>query len=282
MGRYFEQVMQEEGLNMIAENPCKLLDFGKLVLGEKRRAYDGNTGDSELVIVILSGTCDVKVGGQSFNGIGGRSSVFHGKPYALYIPPKTDYELTISSEKTHRLEAAFAFAKAAKEQAAFVIKPDEVVTGKWGISNFARDFRLILVEGVHQHSVNRLIVGETLVPSGNWATYPPHKHEKDDPPREVFMEEMYYFKVSPPEGWGLAKCYTEDGELDEVKTIRDETILKMPKGYHTVVSAPGCVMYYLWFLAGNTRTQRAVTDPKLAWIEKAIPMIGNIKENLSI
>ena len=95
------------------------------------------------------------------------------------------------------------------------------------------------------------------------------------------MEEMYYFRVAPNDGWGLAKYYTDDKSIDEVYTVKDDTILMMPKGYHTVVSAPGYTTYYLWFLAGGTRTQATVDDPNVGWVSRAIPMIRNIEENLS-
>ena len=43
----------------------------------------------------------------------------------------------------------------------------------------------------------RLIVGETYTPSGNWSTYPPHRHKVDNLPAEAAHEEMYYFRVNP-------------------------------------------------------------------------------------
>ena len=173
-------------------------------------------------------------------------------------------------------------AKAEDGSAPFQIQPDQVRTGKWGISNFSRTFHQILVQGQHPgRRVHRLIVGETFTPSGNWSTYPPHRHEHDNPPHEAFMEEMYYFRVAPNDGWGLAKYYTDDESIDEVYTVKDDTILMMPKGYHTVVSAPGYTTYYLWFLAGDTRTQATVDDPNVGWVSRAIPMIRNIEENLS-
>ena len=94
------------------------------------------------------------------------------------------------------------------------------------------------------------------------------------------MEEINYYRVSPEDGWGLAKHYTDAGDIDSVHTVRDDSVLMIPRGYHTVVSAPGCVTYYLWFLAGETRTQAARLDPRSQWVSRAIPMIQNAKENL--
>ena len=277
---YFEQLKQNDGLNMIQENPCQLLNFGKLVI-PAGGSYAGNTGDSEAVLVIMAGVADIEAGTARFSNIGGRTSVFSGKPHSVYLPPNCDYTIKVDKDAS-QFEAALAMAKADDGASPYVIAPDEVVSGKWGISNFSRTFNQILVKGLHpEKKVSRIIIGETFTPSGNWSTYPPHKHEKDDLPREAFMEEMYYFKVNPSDGWGLAKHYTDDGSIDDVYTVKDETILKMPKGYHTVVSAPGYTTYYLWFLAGNTRTQAVVSDPNVGWVNRVVPIIKNIEDNLS-
>ena len=277
---YFANVRSEEGLNPLKENPCALLDFAKIALppgGE----YEGNTGDREALLVVLSGTAAVTACSVEFPTVGGRPNVFSGLPHAVYMPPECPYRIAVP-EGVNGFEAAFPMAKAADGSAPFLIDPSQILTGKWGISNFSRQFRRILTQGQHPgRKVTRLIVGETITPSGNWSTYPPHRHEHDDLPREVFMEEMYYFRVTPNDGWGLAKYYTDDRGIDEAYTVKDDTILMMPKGYHTVVSAPGYMTYYLWFLAGNTRTQAAVDDPNVGWVSRAIPMIQNIEENLS-
>ena len=90
-------------------------------------------------------------------------------------------------------------------------------------------------------------------------------------PREAFHEEMYFFKVSPSDGFGLARHYDET--MDTTHTVKDNTILMVPKGYHTVVSAPGYMTYYLWFLAGNHRTQAVAEDAALTWVGKTVPML---------
>lgn len=271
---YFENVEQKTGLNKVKENPCNLLDFGKVVL-KKGECYKGQSGENEILMVILGGKAVIKVDGVDFGVVGGRPNVFSGKPHSVYIPCSSEYEIVAES---FNFEAAMAMAKCDEKYEPYVINPEEVETGKWGISNFSRNFHGINVN--HKGAVKRLIAGETYTPSGNWSTYPAHKHEVDNLPNEVFMEEMYYFKVNSPEGFGLAKYYTDDLSIDEVYTVKNETILMMPKGYHTVVSAPGFTTYYLWFLAGNCRIQCPVTDPNQAWVNKAVPMIKNIEDNL--
>ncbi len=277
---YFANIKNASGHNPLESNPCQLLDFAKITLAPGEE-YSGNTGEREAVLVILNGTASVSACGVDFGLIGERPNVFAGKPHSVYMPPNCPYKIAVPSDGG-RFEAALPMAQAEDGSAPFVITPDDVRTGKWGISNFSRNYRQILVKGQQSgRLVSRLIVGETLTPSGNWSTYPPHRHEFDNLPHEAFMEEMYYFRVSPNDGWGLAKYYTDDGSIDEAYTVKDDTILMMPKGYHTVVSAPGYTTYYLWFLAGNTRTQATVDDPHVGWVSRAIPMIQNIEENLS-
>jgi 5-deoxy-D-glucuronate isomerase len=79
----------------------------------------------------------------------------------------------------------------------------------------------------------------------------------EDLPREAYHEEMYFFKVSPADGFGICHYYNDQGE-EENFTVRDNTIMMAPLGYHTVVSAPGYTTYYLWFLAGEQRVQATV------------------------
>jgi len=277
---YFADVRSEVGLNPLGENPCALLDFAKIAL-PPGGTYEGNTGDREGLLVVLSGTATINACSVEFENVGGRPNVFSGLPHAVYMPPDCPFKISVP-EGARGFEAALPMAKASDGSAPFLIEPSQVRTGKWGISNFSRRFHQILVQGQHPgRRVSRLIVGETFTPSGNWSTYPPHRHEHDNPPHEAFMEEMYYFRVAPSEGWGMAKYYNDDRSIDEAYTVKDDTILMMPTGYHTVVSAPGYATYYLWFLAGNTRVQAAVDDPDVGWVSRTIPMIKNIEENLS-
>ena len=158
----------------------------------------------------------------------------------------------------------------------YIIAPVQVASGIWGTANFKRNFHQILTLAAQPElPARRLIVGETFTPSGNWSTYSPHKHQVDDLPREAYHEEMYYFKVNPADGFGICHYYNEDGE-EENFTVRDNTIHMMPKGFHTVVSAPGYTTYYLWFLAGEQRVQATVDDPDLGWVGRTVPMLKEL------
>ena len=267
MSTYFETVPNASGLNRLPSNPCSLLDMQLLVLADGE-SLSATTRDREVCAVLMGGKGTFTVNAQTFTNIGGRPNVFSGKPHSVYIPCQSSYTITAHG----RLEVALTSAPSDLVTAPYVIGPEKVTTGVWGAANFSRNFYQILtLAGQPDLPAKRLIVGETFMPSGNWSTYPPHKHEQDNLPREAFHEEMYFFKVSPADGFGLLRHYTD--EVDAAYVIRDNTILMAPKGYHTTVSAPGYSTYFLWFLAGNHRIQATVDDPALAWVARTVPML---------
>jgi 5-deoxy-glucuronate isomerase len=96
--------------------------------------------------------------------------------------------------------------------APYVIAPERVASGVWGAANFTRRFHQILTEAAQPDlPARRLIVGETFTPSGNWSTYPPHRHEADALPGEAYHEEMYFFKVNPTDVLASATTTTTGG-----------------------------------------------------------------------
>ena len=264
---YFESVPSATGMNKPPANPCKLLDFGYLILNDGEQ-YASASGEREILAVILGGRGSFEVGGTRFGNLGGRPNVFSGKPHAVYFPCQAKYRI----EANGRLEVGMVSAPSDLDTEPYVILPDRVTAGVWGAANFSRNYHQILTQiGQPDLPARRLIVGETFTPSGNWSTFPPHRHEKDDLPREAYHEELYFFKVSPPDGFGLTRSYSD--EIDTAFVVRDNTILLAPKGYHTVVSAPGYTTYYLWALAGNHRVQATADDPSLAWVARTVPML---------
>ncbi len=265
--RYFETVPKKSGMNNLPSNPCELLDFDLLVLGNGETC-EGTTANREYCAVVLGGKAAFVVGENKFDDVGGRPNVFSGKPHSVYMPCQSKY--TIKAKGT--VEIAFCSAPSDLATAPYVIPPERVATGVWGAANFSRNFHQILTLASQADlPAQRLIVGETYTPSGNWSTFPPHRHEKDDLPREAYHEEMYFFKVNPADGFGMARYYND--ELDTGFIVRDSTILMAPKGFHTVVSAPGYTTYYLWFLAGSQRVQATVDDPALSWVSRTVPML---------
>ena len=267
---YFEPIPTQLGLNKLPSNPCKLLDFHLLCLTESQ-SYEGQSRDREVLAVLLGGKGAFTVNNHTFENVGGRPNVFSGKPYSVYIPSHASYTITAHGN----LEVGLCSAPSDLQTDPYLIAPSEVASGVWGAANFSRNFHQILTQVSQPHlPAARLIAGETYTPSGNWSTYPPHKHETDNLPREAYHEEMYYFRVNGPDGFGIARFYT--GDLDIGYIVRDNTILMVPHGYHTVVSAPGYTTYYLWFLAGNHRTQAVMDDPNFSWVGRTVPMLRDL------
>jgi 5-deoxy-glucuronate isomerase len=271
--RYHCYIPAEDGHNTLPFNPCRLLDFAllKLAAGE---SWSGESGDREILAVILGGQATFTVGDRKFEAVGGRTDVFSGKPHSVYIPAGT----AVTVEAVGPVEIALPSAPSTESHITepYVIEPDRVASGRWGAANFSRNYHQILTE-VSQPDLPaaRLIVGETYTPSGNWSTYPPHRHKFDNLPAEAAHEEMYYFRINPSDGFGICRMYTDEG-YEENFTARDHGMQMMPEGYHTVVSAPGYTTYYLWMLAGSQRTQGALEDVNLAWVGRSVPVLRDL------
>jgi 5-deoxy-glucuronate isomerase len=269
--RYHCYIPAEPGRNELPFNPCTLLDFTLLKLAAGQR-WSGESGDREILAVVLGGRADFTVGGEKFPAVGGRPHVFGGRPHSVYLPAGS----TVTIEAAGPAEIALPSAPSDLDVPPYVIEPARVAGGRWGAANFGRTYHQILTEIAQPDlPAARLIVGETYTPSGNWSTYPPHRHKVDNLPAEAAHEEMYYFRVNPSDGFGICRMYTDEG-YEENFTVRDHGVHMMPEGYHTVVSAPGYTTYYLWFLAGAQRTQGAHEDTDLAWVGRTVPMIRDL------
>ena len=234
--------------------------------------FQAETPGREILAVILGGKASFEINGNKFEKVGGRPNVFNGKPHSVYIPAGAKYLIHAESP----VEIALPSAPSDLNAEPYLITPSQVVSGIWGAANFKRYFNQILTTAAQPDlPARRLIVGETFTPSGNWSTFPPHKHQVDDLPREAFHEEMYYFRVSPADGFGICHYYNEEGD-EENFTVKDNSIHMMPRGYHTVVSAPGYTTYYLWFLAGNQRVQATTDDGALSWVGRTVAMLKEL------
>jgi 5-deoxy-glucuronate isomerase len=269
--KYHALLTANNGLTTPPTNPCKLLEFGFLKLGAGE-TYRGDSGEREVLAVLLGGRASFEVGKKRFEGVGGRPNVFSGKPHSVYVPAKSKFVITAATAA----EIALPSAPSDLDIEPYVIEPSKVTSLVAGAANFKRTlYQVLTLASQPDLPARRLIVGETFTPSGNWSTYPPHKHQVDDLPREAYHEEMYYFRVNPGDGFGICHYYNEEGE-EENFTIRDHSIHMMPRGYHTVVSAPGYTTYYLWFLAGNQRVQAVVDDPHAGWVSKTVAMLKEL------
>ncbi len=223
------------------------------------QSFSGETGASELGLVLLGGVCTVESSHGQWPRIGERENVFAGLPYALYLPISARFQITGLSN----CEVALCYSRAEEIHPARLITPDDVEIEIRGGGNATRQIHHILKPDFPAH---RLLVVEVFTPSGNWSSYPPHKHDVHAPPGEVDLDEIYYYKLSRPEGYAIQKVYTADRKLDSTLTVRDGELVLIPEGYHPVVAAHGYDAYYLNALAGSARSMAASDDPEYAWV----------------
>lgn len=87
-------------------------------------------------------------------------------------------------------------------------------------------------------------------------------------PAESDLEEIYYYRINPADGFGLQRLYTADGSFDHAWVIKDGDLLLVPEGYHAFAIAHGYTGYYLNILAGaeTVRTMQPADDPAYAWV----------------
>ncbi len=240
-----------------------LLSFSLLRL-EAGEDYQTQTGPAEMGLIILSGLVTLVIDGQEYPDLGGRTSVFAGKAAGAYLPPNNSLNLVAGSTA----EVAICTAPSESAGPAQVITPDQVHVNEAGNWNWRRHIHNIIGANVPQ--AQRLLIGETFNPPGNWSSYPPHKHEEDNYPFEVNMEEIYHFRVNPPQGFGIQRIYTDDRSLDVTYAVENEDTVVIPGGYHPVAAAPGYQLYYLWMMAGvNYRRMAPRDDPQHAWVKAA-------------
>jgi 5-deoxy-glucuronate isomerase len=219
--------------------------------------FSGATGERELCLVVLGGGCDVRSDRGEWAGVGERESPFDGLPHAVYLPPGTGFEVAGSAE------VALCWAPAATGVDARLIEPGDVEVTTRGSGAMEREIHNILMEDAPAES---LLVTEVLTPDGHWSSYPPHKHDRDAPPDETFLEETYYHRIRPDHGFGLQRVYTADRSLDESVAFGDGDVVLVPRGYHTVSAPPGYELYYLNVMAGPRREWRMQNDPEHEWL----------------
>ncbi len=219
--------------------------------------HSGNTGQNEVCTVLVKGDAEVTFGGQTHR-LEGRPNVFAGLPYALYLPPGQDFEIKALTE----VELGIGEAAAEGKLSARLITPEDVKVEIRGGHNATRQITHILDPDDAEH----LLCVEVYTPSGNWSSYPPHKHDVQNLPEEIALDEVYHYRFHPADGWALQRLFTDDRSLDERLVVTDGETVLVREGYHPVVTAPGYDCYYLNFLAGETPLWVAKDEPQLEWV----------------
>lgn len=196
----------------------KYVGFEVLQLDEGRPQVR-ETGDRELCLVVVQGSCHVRSEHGEWRDLGGRPSPFSGRPDAAYLPPGTAFEIEGTGE------VALCTAPANGGAEARVLPGGELEVEVRGHGAQERTVTPILMG---DREADSLLVCEVLTPPGHWSSYPPHKHDRDALPEESLLEETYYHRIDPPHGFALQRVYTGDGNLDETLAVRDRDVVLVP------------------------------------------------------
>jgi 5-deoxy-glucuronate isomerase len=216
--------------------------------------------ERERAVIVLEGAATIRAGGVSYGSLGSRTTVFDGPPPpVLLLEPGLD--LTIEAEGAATVIVADAPGATVRRTQLF--EPDDLYIETRGKGITERRIHHLLPPSTE---AGRLILFEVFTPGGNWSSYPPHKHDTEDPPNEAYLEELYYYRFKRPEGWGFARVYTPDGSLDVSFAPRDSDVLLIPRGYHPFGAPAGYDAYYLNVMAGPHRAWHFTVDPEHAWL----------------
>ena len=233
------------------------LQIYHLVEGQR---VTGGASDRETCLVLLSGAAQVVIDGQSFGLIAGRGNVFEdAAPGAVYAPAGTRFAVVARGV----VELACCSAPGRPGRSARSIAPAEMSREVRGCGTNTRYVRNIL--GGSQPADSLLVV-EVLTPAGHWSSYPPHKHDTAVEGRETALEETYYHRIKPAQGFAVQRVYTDDRSLDETLCVHDGDVVLVPRGYHPVGAAHGYDLYYLNVMAGPQRKWLFRNDPAHEWL----------------
>lgn len=251
---------------------------------------DGDTihlGDPNLetaAVIIGGGGLEVRLPRGTVS-MPGRPSVWDSLPWALYLPRGQRAQVTaLAAEGYEAVVVAVGQAPPAGHDGVatepVIIEPDESAVEIRGGGHATRQITHIMNP---DFPADRLLCVEVYTPGGNWSSWPPHKHDVDDLPAEAMLEEIYFYQMRRPEGWGIQRLYQKDGSRDNLWAVRNGDVVLMTDGYHPFSAAPMYDAYYLNFLAGDRRTMASRDDAELAWTRAAfesapkdprLPLVG--------
>jgi 5-deoxy-glucuronate isomerase len=232
----------------------------KLYRLETGEATEAETGDREVCLVLVSGKARVRVDGKDFGELGQRMNPFEGEPYSVYVPAGSHWAV----EATTGLELAVCSAPGERgSREARVIPPGTNPPITRGKGSNTRHVTNILPE---TDPADSLLVVEVITPGGNTSSYPPHKHDTDNLPEESLLEETYYHRFNPPQGFAMQRVYTDDRSLDVTMAVEDGDVSLVPRGYHPVAAVHGYDCYYLNVMAGPKRTWKFHNAKEHEWM----------------
>jgi 5-deoxy-glucuronate isomerase len=234
----------------------KYLSF-KVISLKSGETEAGNSGKEEIVIVPLAGEASIKFNNETHPLQ--RADLFTESADIVYLPPGTPFEI-VSGQF---FEFAVGGAPADGSRPARVVRAKDIPRSVRGDGNVKRGVSALLDSDEYSE---RLTVYEIHTPSGNWSSFPPHRHDTRD--GSSYHEETYYYRLNPADGFAIQRLYTRDTDLDVAVPVGDGDLVLIHEGYHPVVKAPGTNAYYLNFLTGDVRKISAINDPHYDWVSK--------------
>lgn len=216
----------------------------------------------EIILVMVEGRAIVSADGQSFGEIGNRLSVFEkSAPHCLYLPPGAAWQVTATTDA----EIAICSAPSSGNRPAALIDPAAIQLTERGTGTNLRHINNIAMEA--QDIADSLLVTEVFTPPGHWSSYPPHRHDEDRFPDMTYLEETYYHRIDPPQGFAIQRVFTDDLTLDETIAVADRDLVLVPRGHHPCAAPHGIGLYYLNVMAGPLRKWRFAAHPDFGFLE---------------
>jgi 5-deoxy-glucuronate isomerase len=216
--------------------------------------------DQERLVLVLEGRAAVRAGDHDFGMVGSRATVFDGPPCpVILLEPGLPVDIIAETDAL----VVVASAPAGPVRRTAVVAPGDVLVETRGSGQTERRIHHLLPPSAE---AGRLIAFEVFTPGGNWSSYPPHKHDTENPPVEARLEELYFYRFAKPQGFAFARVYTSDRSLDEAMTPGDCDLIVVPEGYHPVGAPHGYDCYYLNVMAGPNRAWYFTIDPDHAWL----------------
>ncbi|WP_163537504.1 5-deoxy-glucuronate isomerase [Gracilibacillus sp. YIM 98692] len=254
-----------EGVTLVQEVPksdsgFEYVEFKAIDL-EPNASYKESLTNVECCVVALTGKITVTDGDQTFEEIGTRESVFERKPTdSVYVSNDKQFEVTANA----KARVVLCYAPSDNPLPTKLIKAEDNSVEKRGEYNNQRQVHNILPDS--DPSANSLLVVEVFTESGNWSSYPPHKHDQENLPEESKLEESYYHEMDPPQGFVFQRVYTEDRSIDETMAVENGDVVLVPAGYHPVGVPDGYASYYLNVMAGPERIWKFYNEKDHEWI----------------
>jgi 5-deoxy-glucuronate isomerase len=216
------------------------------------------TGACEVILVMVEGRATLTAAGQNWGSLGDRMSVFEKTPpHCLYVPNGQDWRAVAETDCV----IAVCSAPGHGGHSARRIGPDGITLTQRGKGPNTRWINNIAMEA--EDYADSLLVTEVFTPAGNWSSYPSHRHDEDDFPRITYLEETYYHRLNPADGWAIQRVYTDDGSLDETMAVKDGEVVLVPRGHHPCGAPHGFELYYLNVMAGPRRAWRFEPAPEV-------------------